>query len=519
VGVIADLQCGGWSTTLLSSQGNLYSVGILDHDEGRAVGPSFEKLTRLRYPSTIPFKRFSAGRKHVLGLDEDGQVWSWDRIDVPGVQIYDATPMTAFVVVGGWTVSSAYTRDGIVYWRVPAGVVEEGTDDEPENPAETHTAVELRHRGREFVKTTVIPGTASHVQQQQPQESRRVGEVLAYIVLEAYIVFITDLAKVFACRITNEDDANELSFEVTGFASQGRRHRDIQGSFRNFSVFTSTGEVLSGDQEYLDQLYSLRKVIDAGSDEHIIPLEAEASDLRRPADIPALQHTGVISVAYGDYHFHALHSDGRITSYGYEPQSSGGLGLGGASSGARFRGVNFRSENRWSKDGKMLPLGYRNGREIWFSQSQRAWLQRLEGTIRASESFPHHHHHHHHAFAVLNEDTGKQAAYSEWVEREGRAWEEGVDNEDGLRSHFALSVAAAGWHSAALVLENTDLVQKVKGKWSDKEGNYVWENMEFPRIRLPDGFEFPGSGELHEWKGGMPTREELEDSQQDASTS
>ena len=38
---------------------------------------------------------------------------------------------------------------------------------------------------------------------------------------------------------------------------------------------------------------------------------------------------------------------------------------------------------------------------------------------------------------------------------------------------------------------------------------YKWEKDGFPRIALPDGFVFPGSGELHEWKEGMPLVEEL----------
>lgn len=520
VGVIADLQCGGWSTTLLSSPGDLYSVGILDQDEGLPVGRSYDKLTRLDYRSKVPIKRFSAGRKHVLGLDEGGHVWSWDRIGVPAWQIYDITPITASIVVGGWSVSSAYTKEGIVYWRVPRGITGEGTEEArtpvgSESLDTSQSETTSPDSAREFVKTIVIPGTDLRSQPHRSEAAHSLGEVLAYIVLEAYIVFITDLARVCACRIVGENDPTELSFEVPGFSAPERRLKDIQGSFRKFSVFTSTGEVLSGDQEYLDRLYRLRKAASSAHDEFPIALEGEAREIERPADIPALQHTGVISIAYGDYHFHALHADGQITSYGHEPQCCGALGLGETSAGARFRGVKFGGGNMWNRDAKLLPIGYKRGRDMWFSKGQEAWLKRLEDLIRTPEAFPHHHP----AFAVLNEQEDKQSAYSEWVEREGRAWEDGVENEDGLRSYFAISVAAAGWHSAALVLENTDMVERVKTKWSDREGKYIWETGEFPRISLPDGFEFPGSGGLHEWKGGMPSVEQLDVAGQSASTS
>ena len=510
VGIIADLQCGGWSTTLLSSQGALYSVGILDQDEGRPVGRSYDGLKRLDYRSRVPIRRFSAGRKHVLGLDEEGHVWSWDRVDVPAWQIYDVAPMKVSLVVGGWSVSSAYTNEGIVYWHTPRGIIGEGTD-EARNPLGSDS-LDVSHIDTDpgavagaFVKTTVIPGTNFRSQQQQSDVAHRLGQVLAYIVLEAYVVFITDLPHVFACRIVNENDPEEFSFEVSGFSAPGRQLKDIQGSFRKFSVFTATGEILSGDQQYLDRLYNLKKAVPAGHADFIVPLEQGAIDVQRPADVPALQHTGVISIAYGDYHFHALHSDGHISSYGHEPQCCGALGLGNRSAGARFRGVKFGGGNIWNRDAELLPIGYRQGRAIWFSESQEAWLQRLEDLMQTPETSTGTHP----AFAVLSEHEDKQTAYSEWVEREGRAWEEGVENEDGLRSHFAISVAAAGWHSAALILENADMVEKVRKKWLDGEGKYIWETEEFPRIRLPDGFEIPGPGHLREWKGEIPSAEEL----------
>jgi len=59
-----------------------------------------------------------------------------------------------------------------------------------------------------------------------------------------------------------------------------------------------------------------------------------------------------------------------------------------------------------------------------------------------------------------------QGEVSEWVEQWGRDWDRrtGVEeaDEDGLGAHFALSVAAAGWHSGALVLVNEGLERRVR---------------------------------------------------------
>lgn len=137
----------------------------------------------------------------------------------------------------------------------------------------------------------------------------------------------------------------------------------------------------------------------------------------------------------------------------------------------------------------------------------------------------------HPASEVIKKQEDKQAGFSEWVEREGRAWEEGVSSEDGLGGFFAIGVAAAGWHSAALVLVDEGVRRRVREKWEVSDGGcvdedggddgkgkgkgeekgamYKWEKTGFPRVALPDGFVFPGPGELHEWKGGMPSVEEL----------
>jgi SCF-associated factor 1 len=303
--------------------------------------------------------------------------------------------------------------------------------------------------------------------------------------------------------------------------------------------------------------------------------------------IPALQNKNVISVAFGDYHFHALHSPGYITSYGNEPQACGALGLGGhGDPEGRLRGIRYSG---MGGDGRLVPHAYTEGRRIWFEEEKRQWIKFLTSggadPEEAAERV---------RMAIGSPDLAGQGEVSEWVEQQGRAWEEKYglqdQDEDGLGAYFALSVTAAGWHSGALVLVNEELAQKISaaceipdpkaeapalatvnddeeaeeaknvstqpsssllstvldyGRWflgvgpysasspssntwqsnstqpagvesrrapgpadygaSPREGMlYTWAGDHFPRLRLRDGREMPGTVEFDEWRYGRP---------------
>jgi SCF-associated factor 1 len=111
-------------------------------------------------------------------------------------------------------------------------------------------------------------------------------------------------------------------------------------------------------------------------------------------------------------------------------------------------------------DGRLVPHAYTEGRRIWFEEEKRQWIKFLTsggadpeeaaGRVR---------------MAIGSPDLAGQGEVSEWVEQQGRDWEEKYglqdQDEDGLGAYFALSVTAAGWHSGALVLVNEELAQKI----------------------------------------------------------
>jgi len=561
VGIVADLQCGGWSTTLLNSTGQLYAVGELNGLRFRhkftpelqrlAFPPGYAQSICGRYEPATAIKQYSCGRMHVLGLSDSGKIWQWDDIEMPAMHIkFLHTDLlenssrggrgTVTRVVTGWDRASAYVvGTGIVYWDPDVGA---------DYGAETTDGL--------LIDAVAIPGTSYQRQKNERQTTReagdKIGEVIKHIVLEGYIVFITDLNRAFAVKSSFPDDG---SHEVVELITVGdalgdgtSKLQDIQGSFRSFAVFTTTGEVLTADRNFLDTFWE-SKVHGQACDE-----------LPRPGRIPALQHNGVFSVAFGDYHFHALHSNGQISSFGTEPQWCGALGLGSRFKGAILRGVRYLNH---FNDGKLVRRAYTSGHRIWFEPEKKMWLEHMADVSEHPEAVP--------RMRMVIESEQVNGEVSEWFEQEGRGWDDFKDLEDaddhGLGAYFALTVAAAGWHSGALVLVDEERAAKVREKYlvkpvalpqadrdeavddleeqpsmvggainwlyrigrsflglnsqtnqhSDRRTGsdtpkgslgedvvYIWHDQPFPRIRLSTGEEMPGKIPLSEWRYGVP---------------
>jgi SCF-associated factor 1 len=515
-----DLQCGGWSTTVLTSEGKAYTLGILDASDGRNVGEIARDFTRLEYlsQSTSALRQLSVGRRHVLALNDNGEILTWDRVNAKGYKVF-ARAARDFGgepkrVVAGWGDSSVYVPEtGIIYWQPVKNDQDQMLDG-------LH------------VKEKIIPNTARRIQ--RVSEKDVVIEVLRHIVLEGWIVYITSRSQIFACAIEATDpeqtEPTALPFEVPGYACEGRELKDVQGSFRSFVVFTASGEVLAGNVDYLRRCSIGRQNTAADS----APTEEmqEALLASRPPDIPAMQNTGVIEVAFGDYHYHALHSNGTVTSYGTEAQCYGSLGLGDVNAGSWFRGVAKLGQGGWRADAKLLPIANIRGRQVWFEPEKKVWLRWMQD---------------HKTDAHQNLS---QSIYSEWVEQEGRHWAEGpvttrkslpkwgssgqqqapqqieAQNYENLGAYFVISLAAAGWHSGALVLVDEVKSEEVRQKWmvtrrappvpgefeasEEPHEEYVWVGQKtLPKIQLTPGSGQFLEGDLQPWRDGIPTMQEM----------
>lgn len=365
-------------------------------------------------------------------------------------------------VVAGWSRSSAYIYGtGIVVWDP----VERDHDDQ-----ETDTML--------VMENAEVPMTGyqrSKARRGESDEQRtlgaEVGAVMNYIILEHYVVFVTDIGKVFCGKFGNRNKVDNV-LELQALRTEPKAPLDVQGSFRRFAVFKDK-EVIASDQSYLDAAWEAQQ--------HNL----EQSDMSGLHKILALQNNDVISVAFGDYHFLALHSNGKITSYGTQLQSCGALGLG-SDDDALARGVVHDDFNR---NGRLLPHAYIHGRQIWFDRRRKEWINHImKGGKDSEESRD--------RVQLFHDNRDVKGEVSEWIEQEGRAWDGENSGEDGLGAYFALSITAAGWHSGALMLVNEEL--------ANQKSTRSLEDVSFPRLKLSDGTEMPGTKEFDDWRECRP---------------
>ncbi|PGH17620.1 hypothetical protein AJ79_00981 [Helicocarpus griseus UAMH5409] len=458
---IADLQCGGWSISFLTSDGIIYLSGSLNDADGWYSGflplafPScFRQTTKDLYEPDTAIKQFSSGRKHILGLSDNGHVWGWHgeverayRVGLSNIEMTlgpqnSSKPGTVTRVVAGWDYSSVYVAGtGIVYWKA----IEYGPDidsDEEDSTAKY---------GLMMISGSIVPGTSlcRDTSTRHAADDHPIGEVRKHIVLAEHLVFITDTNKVFATSLRRGD-----VIELRSFSAPGRILQDVQGAFHNFAVFTTSGEVLMGNTSLIKQT-----ILSLSSRNNIETLSLE------PSTPPSLQHTDVISISFGDWHFLALHANGKISSYGRDSQACGSLGLGGGRYGVPFRGLKYSGIIRRS-DLVKFPFTENSSspRYVWFEPEKKQWLGYLNHQISDSRKLVSRKW----GSSLIHNTQGLLEKYSECIERQGEAWSDFPDikeqDPDGLGAYFALSVAAAGWQSAALVLVNADLAQKIKDK-------------------------------------------------------
>jgi SCF-associated factor 1 len=489
LGVISDMQCGGWSTTLLTSKGTLHTAGVLD---GQRILIASGPLQPLRFPEgypptateaqyeepTIAIRQFSSGRAHILGLSDSGRMWSWYDVKKAALQVKFATLQLNEIslndqtnttsnfgqikqVVAGWSRSSAYVHGiGIVVWDP----VERDHGEDSTDTMLVMEHAEVPKTGYQHVKGT----RESHEQRALGEE---VGAVLNYILLEHFILFTTDIGRVFCGRFGAKNQVEDV-IELRMVRHEKGVPLDVQGSFRNFAVFRDN-EVITGDQNYLESCWSNR--------------HNSLEDMQGLKKIPALQGSNVISIAFGDYHYLALHSNGKITSYGIENSACGALGLGMNGDGlvGNARGIVY---DQFNANGQLLPHAYTGGRQIWFDARKNEWLKQIvRDDSHAEESKERR--------QLFSSDHAVQGEVSEWFEQEGRAWDQDA-GEDGLGAYFALRVSAAGWHSGALILVNEDLAKK--------EPTYNRKAVSFPRLKLSDGREMLGEKDFDKWREGRP---------------
>lgn len=414
---------------------------------------AYPTTTKTAYEPSTAIRQYSTGRSSVLGLSDDGKVWMWEsvvgfqiklaHVDMVGNKVdrviagkLPSTPAPENERPDhlniGWDRNSMYVVDvGIVYWAsVQDSDIVRGGRQERLPVADTM-----------LVDSVTIPGTSYRRKRMNERTSddsleARIGQVTHHIVLENWIVFTTDLNKIF-CYPTifpmpafDVPEPIELTTFPTACPSETFRIRDLQGSFIRFAVFTISGVVLTADKDLLDAFH------DASTAHSVHPLPS-------PVLLPSSPSNPVICIAYGDHHYHALHSSGTVTSYGLEPQRCGAFGLGNRLI-SYLRGVTLEGG---AFGGGRLPAALNP--TIWFEPLMETWLLNMGRAASQPEARQR-------GRMMMSGHAAACEAVGRYFEREGARWEDGVTGEEEMGAYFVLKVASAGWHSAALVLVDED---------------------------------------------------------------
>lgn len=450
---------------MLTSKGDLYSVGalaghvqevtyrMLSHLELQILVFSDQNSRGHQRPADTMIAQFSVGRRDILAISDSGLLWQWSmniagaaaEVRFKHTEVPEVPPGGKAIasVVAGWSVNSAYIRGkGIVYWKVVDRLLPRS------NPAEAASPVTVA------VDDSLVPrtsyrrprGRGRDASGEEQELGATVGEVVGHVVLEGYIVFLTDLGKVFAIRHGAPADFGPGIFELAHFepTQSNDKMSEIQGAFRSFAVFNTGGDVVIGDQDLLERAWA-----------NAFEQPAQANSLL-PLRPPELQRRGIVSLAFGDWHRLALTKDGHILASGREPRACGCLGLGTRQAEGPLRGVVY-TDDQWHSEGDLGD----QWRRVWFSPEQREWMRYMRrGGFDSNEGIQRVH-------QVLRHEPA-QREIADWFEEHGSDWDlhPALDDERqpwsrGEPAYRAVKISAAGWRSAALVLGDQGKIDRM----------------------------------------------------------
>ncbi|KAI5123508.1 hypothetical protein M0805_006668 [Coniferiporia weirii] len=348
---IVDLIAGGWSFHALDSQGRVFVWGTLDGEmyslqsDGFSV-PQKVSETPLQLQLPAPMHALSCGRKHSMGFDSKGQIWtfiSWGRpfrLVTPLLDNSspDAAPIQAEC---GWMYSAALTASGdvFVWWPFKESVqqafavtmaqMDEAGDKRAHATADgviPCATWDLHHNPSRLPSLPNLP-SLSHsgtLYEDERQETKLVkiaamdgfligltnkGHVLKFGDLSnlaslqqghwEYLPFFSETDKVCAHPVFAQNGRTESE---TLRPPTDLKITHITAHFQNFVAYTTEAD----------------SIVLRGSTDTMADHEADI--------IPALQYKSIISVVLGDYHSAALTADGKLYTWG--AFSAGALGLG-----------------------------------------------------------------------------------------------------------------------------------------------------------------------------------------------
>ena len=265
-------------------------------------------ITKFKKLGSAPIVSFSAGRQHILALDMDGHLFTWDtgtdetvgvQLEFPGLDMRGIGKICA-----GWDLSGCY---------VPAIglIICYGRE------ALTKDNFELGISNAQYF---IVPDTAHCI------DDFALGEGFALFIKNGKLYELSDinprrLAALAASKLPipydeiymNVQQREELNDWLARYNAKTDRQVlfvKVSSCYKSFVVFTDADQVLMGSGQ---------------------PIDGENRGVYAdPIVVPELQGRNIKSVEIGDYHFIALTKDGEVLSWGTESRECGCLGIGSA---------------------------------------------------------------------------------------------------------------------------------------------------------------------------------------------
>ncbi|RCK64837.1 SCF-associated factor 1 [Candida viswanathii] len=256
-------------------------------------------------PEDLRIVSISAGREHIIALDNYNHIFTWDagsRSNVGLLLEFPGIPPTAPVIkiVAGWNLSTALIQGyGLVVWYTRSGITRD-----------QFIAKDFRAEAKYFI----VPFSK--------------GDIVDFSVGSDYVMFIRKSdQKLYQLRfdvheLASRDgpiEPDELRRKINPMDNfnNWREQQDmasqftkLKGCFNNFVVFTNHDQVLLGNLK------------------HLLHQEDQNEEGATPIVIDELQGKNIKTIEMGDYHYLALTVDGSLLSWGSEPRGCGCLGLG-----------------------------------------------------------------------------------------------------------------------------------------------------------------------------------------------
>jgi SCF-associated factor 1 len=196
----------------------------------------------------------------------------------------------------GWRFGAAVIKGmGLLVWNSEVMEEDRRLIRDSDTDSKTYGLLERNFKARRVIRT-----------EEGNVESENLGdlEIIGLMVGDGFLIYLTQGGTVHRINIVDEsfDNTNQpISFLLEKFTTVPKLSY-LSGSFFHFGLFNTTGTVLVGSIESLQET--------------------------APQIPQGLQNRGVIALSWGDWHGLALCEDGSILSWGRELSRNGCLGLG-----------------------------------------------------------------------------------------------------------------------------------------------------------------------------------------------